>query len=171
MLQLIWHVPEGFATLAAGTVAIVAAVIAWFAVQRQIRAAQKVEATKLRLDLYNRRYQIFESIFDFYDALWQWAGTPEQKAAQQKFFRASEEAGFLFSNESGVQRVMKQLLMDSGTVIGFKEHGEDYRDQDRELYQRQHAEMNRILTTGFEDGLLRLRLAMAEYLNFQTVEP
>ena len=99
MLQLIWDVPEGFATLVAGIVAIIAAIIAWLAVQRQIRAVQQVEATKLRLDLYNRRFQIFESIFDFYDALWQWAGTAEQKAVRRKFFRASEEAGFLFSNE------------------------------------------------------------------------
>lgn len=170
MLHSIWNVPEGFATLVAGVLVIVAALIAWFGVQRQIRAAQKVEATKLRLDLYNRRFQIFVSIFDFYEALLGWTNTAEQRAARTKFFRAYQELGFLFSTEFGIQDVMKKLLDNSGTVIGFKEHGQSYREQDRELYLKQFNETNQILTTGFDGRLTKLRAAMAEYLNFRTVE-
>ena len=128
MLHLIWNVPEGFATLVAGVLVIVAALIAWFGVQRQIHAAQKVEATKLRLDLYNRRFQIFVSIFDFYEASWRGPIQPSNTVARTKFFRAYQESGFLFSKDSGIQDVMKKLLDDSGVVIGFKEHDKSYRD-------------------------------------------
>jgi hypothetical protein len=163
--------PEGFATLIAGFFVIVGAGIAWQAVQRQIRSVENIESTKIRLDLYDRRFQIFVSIFDFYEALvsWQGQGTPEQLAAKAKFFRAYQESGFLFSKESGIQGTLKKLLDDSGTVIGFKEHGESYR-ADTELYLKQFNEMNRVLTTGFDDGLAKLRVAMAEYLNFQAIE-
>ena len=83
MLSAIWNIPAGFATLVAGLFVIMAAGIAWWGVQRQIRATQEIEATKARLDLYNRRFEIFVSIFDFYEALIGWKGTPEQRAACQ----------------------------------------------------------------------------------------
>ena len=93
MLCSLWNIPEGLATLVAGTFAIVAAIIAWCAVQRQIRATQRIEATKVQLDLYNRRFQIFTSILDFYQALVQWKGTPDQRTVQLNFLRAYQELG------------------------------------------------------------------------------
>jgi hypothetical protein len=109
-LCTIWHIPEGFATLVAGVFVIVAAAIAWWSVQGQIRATREIEATKVRLDLYNRRYQIFDSIFDFYNALIGWTGTPEQRTAQTRFFRASQEAVFLFKPESGIAETLKSCM-------------------------------------------------------------
>ena len=50
VLRHIWHIPEGFATLLAGTSALFAAIIAWRAVQNQITAHEKIEATKRRQD-------------------------------------------------------------------------------------------------------------------------
>ena len=114
-LAAIWQIPEGFATLVAGLVVIIAAGIAWWSVQRQIRATQEIEAAKVRLDLYNRRFQIFVSIFDFYEALIGWEGTPEQREAQARFFRAYQELGFLFSKESGIEDILEKLHKESAT--------------------------------------------------------
>jgi hypothetical protein len=116
-VSAIWHIPEGFATLVAGLLVVVATALAWYSVQRQIRATERIEATKLRLDLYNRRYHIFDSIFDFYDALIGWTGTPEQRAAQKRFFRASQEAAFLFKLESGIEKTLKRLHEESAKVF------------------------------------------------------
>ena len=169
MLCSIWNIPEGFATLVAGVLVIVAAGIAWQGVQRQISSAQKIEATKLRLDLYNRRFQIFDSIFDFYEALLGWKDTPEQRAAQTRFFRAYQESGFLFSNESGIEDMLKRLHEESGKVIGFKEHGEEYISGGVEFYLERFNEMNRVLLVDFEAALPKLKAALANYLNFHTV--
>jgi hypothetical protein len=181
MLHSLWHIPDGFATLVAGFFVIVAAGIAWLSVQRQISSAhadvrrqissaQTIEATKLRLDLYNRRFQIFVSIFDFYEALLGWKGTPEQRAAQTRFFRAYQESEFLFSKESGIEDTLKRLHEESAKVIGFKECGEDYKSGGVEFYLERFKEANHVLLVEFDAGLARLKAAMGEYLNFHTVE-
>ncbi len=169
MWYSLWNIPEGFATLVAGIFAIVAAIIAWLAVQRQIRAAQAIEATKLRLDLYNRRFQIFESIFDFYDALHSWKGTPEQKAAHTKFFRAYQESGFLFNAE--VEDVLRRLDVESARVIGFKEHSKEFLSGGPEFFSEQFKETNRVLIVEFGGALTRLKELMDEYLNFRKIKP
>jgi hypothetical protein len=102
-MDTIWHIPDGFATLLlalatllAGSFVIIGAWIAWRSVQRQIRSLEQMEASrranemaiqneKIRMDLYNRRFEIFVSIFAFYEAMISWKGTPEQIAARNKF--------------------------------------------------------------------------------------
>jgi hypothetical protein len=169
VLCAIWHIPEGFATLVAGLFVIAAAAIAWSGVQRQIRATQQIEATKVRLDLYNRRYQIFDSIFDFYDALIGWTGTPEQRAAQKRFFRASQEAAFLFSEESGIEKTLKRLHHESAKVIGFKEYGDDYRSGGPAFYLEQFQNAQHVLLVDFDAALVKLKVELPKYLNFHTI--
>jgi hypothetical protein len=169
VLSSIWHIPEGFATLVGALFIIFAAGIAWWSVQRQIRATREIEATKVRLDLYNRRFEIFVSIFDFYEALIGWKGTPEQRAAQTRFFRAYQESGFLFSKESGIEETLKRLHEASGKVIGFKEHGEAFKSGGVEFYLEQFKEMNRVLLVDFDAALPKLKAELGKYLNFHTI--
>jgi hypothetical protein len=169
MLHHIWHIPEGFATLVAGLLVIIAAAIAWWSVQRQIRATEKIEATKLRLNLYNRRYNIFDSIFDFYDALSGWKGAPEQLAAQRRFFRSSIEARFLFDDASGIAETLERLHKESGKVIGFKEHGKEYMEGGPQFYMEQFQKSNHVLLVDFEAALVKLKVELGKYLNFHTV--
>jgi hypothetical protein len=169
MLSAIWHIPEGIATLIAGLLVIVAAGIAWWSVQGQIRATERIEATKVRLDLYNRRYQIFDSIFDFYNALIGWTGTPEQREAQKRFFRASQEAIFLFKPESGIAGALKRLHEESAKVIGFKEYGEDYKSGGPAFYLEQFHKAQHVLLVDFDAALVKLKAELGNYLNFHTI--
>jgi hypothetical protein len=168
-LEFIWNIPSGFATLVAGFFVIMAAGIAWWGVQRQIRATWEIEVTKVRLDLYNRRFQIFDSIFDFYEALLGWKGTPEQRATQMRFFRAYQESGFLFSKESGIEDTLKRLHEESGKVIGFKEYGEEYKSGGVEFYLERFNEMNRVLLVEFDAALPKIRAELGDYLNFHNI--
>jgi hypothetical protein len=96
--------------------------------QREIAREQaRIAREKLRLDLYDRRFEIFTSIFDFYDVMISWKGTPEQKEARKKFFRAYQESGFLFTKESGIEALLKNLNDEGAKVIGFKEHSDSYK--------------------------------------------
>ena len=169
MLSAIWHIPEGFATLVAALVVIIAAGIAWWSVQQQRNTTREIEATKLRLDLYNRRYQIFDSIFDFYNALIGWTGTPEQREAQKRFFRASQEAIFLFKPEFGITDTLRKLHEESAKVIGFKEYGEDYKSGGVAFYMEQFQKAQHVLLVDFDTALVKLKAELGSYLNFRTI--
>jgi hypothetical protein len=151
------------ATIIAAVAAVsVTAYFAWH--QKKIAEDQAhIARDKLRHDLYDRRFEIFSSIFDFYDAMISWKGTPEQNEARQRFFRA-----YLFTKESGIQALLKTLNDESAKVIGFKEHPDLYK-YDPALMIEKHQEITSIQLTVFDDGLAKLRAAMHQYLDFSKV--
>jgi hypothetical protein len=132
--------------------------------QRQAWLAKE----KLRYDLFDRRLNIFISIFDFYHAMISWSGSPEQIAARERFFRAYQEAHFLFKKESGIVPLLKDLNDQGAKVIGFKEHGDNLK-VDRDLCMRTFMETQEIQTSYFESALTKLRDAVSKYLNFHDI--
>ena len=120
---------------------------------------------KLRLDLYNRRFEIFSSIFDLYEVMISWEGTAEQTAVRTRFFRAYQESGFLFRKESGIEDLLKQLNDEATKVIDFRKNPERYQS-DPKRYIEHLQKMTDIQLGVFEEGLKKLKLAMSEYLNF-----
>ncbi len=107
------------ATIFASIVAVgVTGYFAWH--QRNIAHQQKeIAKNKLRLDLFDRRYKAFESIFPYYNALVGWKGTDEQKEARTNFFMAYHQSGFLFGGS--VESIFKELVDAGNKVIGFRE--------------------------------------------------
>ncbi len=122
MYQIFKDFAGPIATIIAAVAAV--SVTAYFAWHQKKIAQQQADIArhKLRHDLYNRR--IFSSIFDLYNAMtsWQETPTPEQQAARQRFFRAYQESGFLFTKESGIPDLLKTLYDEGTQVIGYKEH-------------------------------------------------
>jgi hypothetical protein len=138
--------------------------------QKRIAAEQAhVAKEKLRYDLFDRRLEIFSSIFAMYHAIIGWEGTPEQIAAKDKFFKAYQESGFLFKEQSGIQKLLGELNADAQKVIGFKGLKGDLSQADRVLYLKLFNEVQDIHLNKFPAGLEKLRLAMADYLNFHSI--
>ncbi len=87
---------------------------------------------KLRFDLYNRRFDVYGRTLDFYHALLGWEPTqleknttslqdsPDLRAAQKAFIKASREAQFLFKDDSGIKTQLEQIHKDSIGIIGYK---------------------------------------------------
>lgn len=140
---------------------IIAAVVAVVAFL-QYRLARE----KLRLDLYNRRYEIYRSIFDFYHVLIGWKGTEADKAQQAKFFQAYQESKFLFSEKSGISAIYKKLNDGASKVIGFKENSSEYA-KEPELFMKLFNETNAIQINEFDEGLRALEAKMKPYLTFR----
>jgi len=159
---------QPIATIFAAIVAVgVTAYFAWH--QREIAKEQaRIARESLRLDLYDRRFAIFISIFDFYEAMISWTGTPEQKDARAKFFRAYQQSVFLFKSESGIPELLKSLNDAGAKVIGFKEHNDEYRS-DPQFWVKEFNKSTEIQTRIFEDGLSKLRAAMQPYLDFSKI--
>jgi hypothetical protein len=137
--------------------------------QKRIAAEQAhVAKEKLRYDLFDRRLEIFSSIFAMYHAIIGWEATPEQIAAKERFFKAYQESGFLFKEQSGIQKLLGELNEDARKVIAFKELKTDLA-QDRVLFAQLFKEVENIHLNKFPAGLEKLRLAMADYLNFHSI--
>jgi hypothetical protein len=83
------------------SVAILVAIISY----RQWRTAHD----RLRLDLYNRRLELYLSLLSMEDALAGWSGTAAQLALLDKFKRARSESRFLFPPESGVYELFDEF--------------------------------------------------------------
>jgi hypothetical protein len=168
MYQIFKDFSAPIATIIAAIGAVcVTAYFAWH--QKNIAKEQAdIARNKLCLDLYDRRFEIFSSIFDFYDAMISWKGTPEQQEARKRFFRAYQESCFLFTKESGIEALLKMLNDEGLKVIGFKENSDHYKS-DPKLMIEQLKKTADIQTWIFEDGLARLKAAIHPYLDFSKV--
>jgi hypothetical protein len=86
---------------------------------------------RLRLDLYNRRFEVYSRTLDLYHALLEWKPTetermttslrdsPELRTTQRAFIKASREAQFLFKDVSGIKKQLEQIHSDSIRIIGY----------------------------------------------------
>jgi hypothetical protein len=134
---------------------------------------------KLRLDLYNRRFNVYSQTLDFYHALLEWKPTelekaetslrdsPELRTTQRAFIKASREAGFLFQDESGIQKQLEEMHSDSIGIIG------DLRDLlpkligTREFFSENQKCDDRLKR--LHDAIPSLEQKMSAYLDFQTL--
>jgi hypothetical protein len=150
------------------TMRTVAALAAIYVTVHFNKEQARLSQEKLRHDLFERRWNVFNSIFDFYCAIVSWSGSPDQIAARDRFFRAYQESRFLFRTESGIEQVLKELYEKGRRVIAFKENKEDFKAA-RETYIEHFNEVLKIQTFDFESALLRVKNEMADYLHFHDV--
>ena len=88
--------------------------------------------------------------------------------ARDRFFRAYQESGFLFTKESGIEALLKMLNDEGMKVIGFKENSDMYKS-DPNLMIEQFEKTNDIQLRIFNEGLENLKAAMHQHLDFSKV--
>jgi hypothetical protein len=89
-------------------VAVLVAIISY----RQWRTAHD----RLRLDLYNRRLELYLTVLSIEHVLAGWSGTEAEQALLEKFKRARHEARFLFPPESGIVELFDEY---GNTIISI----------------------------------------------------
>jgi hypothetical protein len=83
----------------------------------------KTNMAKLRLDLYDKRFAVFENTLAFHQAL---AGSADDmqaapfKALHASFTKAYRESQFLFDDDSGVFQILERINLDATKIIGAK---------------------------------------------------
>jgi hypothetical protein len=72
---------------------------------------------KLRLDLYNRRFEVYLRALDFMQALMMWSSIPPEERQPKRiaFIRATRESRFLFADDI-VIRPLRHLLSNTCEV-------------------------------------------------------
>jgi hypothetical protein len=125
----------------------------------------KTNMAKLRLDLYDKRFAIYESALSFYQAL-----AVEPKALQteifmsahRSFLKAHREAQFLFDDDSGVFELMGKINLDAFKIIASKTRA---REMAGEQAVRLVAEANDVYAK-IEKSVNDLERAIAPYIRF-----
>jgi len=125
-----------------------------------------VSHEKLRLDLCNRRFDIYCRALDFYHSLL----TPgdsdsDLENAQGHFIRATRESRFLFDKASGVHKPLERMHADATVIIGYRDEASKFTGPDLLRYNQK-----------FNESWIRMHAAiplleegMSKYLNFHTV--
>ncbi len=125
----------------------------------------KTNQEKLRLDLFQRRFDIFVRVLEFHWALLEWKDGPEQQALRGPFVKAFCESKFMFPEESGVYEFLREFNQHAFRITGFKSLSDQMRDvmpdEFAKLANQRIQDVNWIL--GSMDTLL---VKLAPHLNF-----
>lgn len=137
---------------------------------RQAKTARE----KLRLDLYNKRFAIYESALNFYQQL-EGYELSEKKAfssVHRAFIKCMRESKFLFDRQSGIYEILEKMHMDSVRVTSFRDLAEEYSRMDEPAQRLKIAgfqkEMIDVLMS-FPARIENLEAKIAKYLDFHKI--
>lgn len=141
-------------------ISISVAIIGWF--------QYKINKNKIRLDLYNRRFAVFDKILNYYLAYYSTNLTSEKiQGIEKDFVCAYRESLFLFGRESSVYKIITEIKDDLGFLFQFKEKfgplpydKDEYRAWSKTKEEKQDPAK---LMKSLED-------ALASWLDFQKIE-
>lgn len=143
---------------------IVAIFAAWIAYQQW-----RTNRDKLRLDLYQRRFQIYEAVVSFYVEL---LGSKEHMRSetftqkQKEFTKAVRESRYLFDDGSGIHDLLAQLNTKYYAIVGFKTEAHAIADDPPSVI-KWHQDMVDSLAL-FDRSIGKLETAMLPYLKFSS---
>jgi hypothetical protein len=108
---------EGIATV------VIAIYVAWIGTFQWFTAREK-----LRLDLYDRRFDVYLAALDFMQALMMWSSVPDAERLPKRiaFIRASRESRFLFADDPRIFQLLDEFNTRSFKVTGFVEELSKY---------------------------------------------
>jgi hypothetical protein len=127
-----------------------------------------VSREKLRLDLYNRRFEIFRAAVDFSNVISAWTGSDEQTATRQLFIRAVVESQFLFSKESGIFEILSEVHTKSFKRLAMDTLREHAAIMPKEVAQAAMESVEAVNWIVFE-AVPQLAEKMKPFLNFHTL--
>jgi hypothetical protein len=83
---------------------------------------------KLRLDLYDRRFDVYLRAVDFMQALMMWSSVPDEERLPKRiaFIRASRESQFLFADDLRIFHLLEEFNTRSFKVTGYVEELSKY---------------------------------------------
>ncbi len=138
------------------------------------RAQMRISSAKAKLDLYNKRFSIYISALDYYQALW--ADLNEDNLIEvsdksRSFVKAYRESQFLFDEKSKVYETLGAIMQDGSTMaVYFKRRVECDRDLEKSRDDL-HALYGNYMRAqdDFEKNLHILERKLKEYLDFTSV--
>jgi len=107
---------------------VLSAFLAYIAYQQLI-----TNKNKLKLDLYNKRFEIYEDTLKLYHELDEENGST--KETMRKFISSKEASKFLFSNDPSIYNLLNEIHNESFKINACKKNSNNKTTND-ELYER-----------------------------------
>lgn len=120
----------------------------------------RINAKKLKLDLYNKRFEVYADALKFYQEL---ISGEISKETHLKFINSKEAAIFLFSDDPDIYQTLDEMHSQSFKVSGFKQIAPQLKDSP-EVLLRAHDDAQHALTLNGE-MLNKLQVKFKKYLS------
>lgn len=130
---------------------IMAIFLAYIAYQQMI-----TNKNKLKLDLYNKRFEIYTDALRFYQEL---MGEEVSKETHIKFIDSKEASTFLFSDNQEIYNLLDQMHSESFKIIGFKKHGKELSDSPEQFLKSNDSMQETLEWFGKQMPVLRSKLS------------
>jgi hypothetical protein len=119
---------------------------------------------KLRLDLYNKRFEVYSTTIDFYQALIKWDDTEQNQRIYLRFIKSFLESRFLF--KADVYELLGKMRSNADIVISFKEHAATIYSGMPEEIIKEHKKMTEAMGC-WNKNIDEVSQLMLRYLDFQ----
>ena len=134
---------------------IMAAFLGYIAYQQM-----RTNRDKLKLDLYNKRFEIYSYTLKFNQELMYDELTTD---THRKFIEFKQASKFLFDPKDGIYNLLEEINKKSFIVIGFRKNDDKYKETG--IYEKAHNEMHESLSWIIEQVEI-LDIKMSKYLSF-----
>lgn len=147
-------------------IAFIVAVISW--------QQWKVNREKFRLDLYDRRFEIYVAVINYYRELLDLIGRgidsvnrESLKQIQNDFIRSHQGSRFLYSSEPSIQLILKEFRERTNEILYYRDpkHKEEF-SRMNETEKQKYAERDTDNINWIYDAILRFERQIAPYLRF-----
>jgi hypothetical protein len=128
----------------------------------------RVARDKLKLDLYNKRFNVYVCAIDYYQAAMKDDLSEIRKTATM-FVKVSRESIFLFKKEDGILPLMRKIGQDCNSITLYTEEKAKGVEADP-LMLSEYVRVRQAPLLRLETLLLELETKMAPYLNFQNIQ-
>ena len=134
---------------------VLAVILAYVAYQQMV-----INRDKLRLDLYNKRFEIYTATLQFYQEL---TADGVSSETHKSFIQQKEAAKFLFSQDSSIYQLLHEFHVKSFKVKGYKESAQKLKHSPEILLQLKNESESVITWSGC--AIEELRKKLEPYLN------
>lgn len=126
----------------------------------------RIASAKVRLDLYNKRFNVYLSALGYYQSAWGKVGDFDVKAAE--FIKCYRESQFLFSKKDGVYDTLTKIKDYGGVISAKRDLEEDDKATNRSNASALHDKCEDA-RRAMGDELQVLENQIAKYIDFKVV--
>jgi len=135
-------------------------------------ANSKIANAKLKLDLYNKRFDIYKAVLDFHNDGFVKDGTNESKNIDRQFIKAFRESKFIFNPEDGIDKLINNIMQTRSKIVHYqteleKDDLEKFLDR---IDESEHRSILSSLRLENSSNMMKIEIKLEKYLMFKEID-